>query len=361
MQSLNILLVDDFERFREAVCMMLQRRSGFVVIGQASNGLEAVRQAQELQPELILLDIGLPKLNGIEACRRIRELSPDSKILFLSQELSAEFVHEAFRIGARGYLHKSDVACELLPAMDAILEGKQFLSSRVKPFVSTCDGGVADYFCLETPQMPPRPSLWRVSGTYFEACNCRAICPCRKPGGIEMTADPTFGVCDFALSWHVVKGVFADVDVSDRFVVMAGSYRDDELGEPWPVILYVDERSSDEQFAALSNIFLGRAGGPPSQNYGARIGATYAIRRAGIELDHKPGRWFMRASTWVEVRATRMVSSDLVATSGIPGHEQSGNELVVDAFHVDDGPLGFDLRGRCGFEAHFEYSSHAGA
>jgi hypothetical protein len=339
---------------------MLEQRSSFVVLGQASDGLEAVQQAQELQPDLILLDLGLPKLNGIEACRRIREVSPHSKILFLSLEASVELVQEALRIGARGYLHKSDVACELLPGMDAVLQGKQFVSSRVKPFINTCDGA-ADPLCLERLQALPRSSAWRVSGTYFEACNCTPICPCRKQGGIKRTGGPTFGVCDFALSWHVVKGVFADIDVSDRFVVLAGSYRDDEPSKVWPVTLYVDDRSSDEQFAALGDIFLGRAGGTAFQNFGARIGETNAIRRAEIELDHRPRRWVMRASTWVEVRATRMISHDLVVTSGISGHEQPGNELIVDAFRVQDGPLDFNLRGRCGFHSRFEYSSQVGA
>ena len=123
------------------------------------------------------------------------------------------------------------------------------------------------------------------------------------------------------------------------------------------MILYIDERSSDKQFAALTDIFLGRAGGTAFQNFGVRIGDTYAVRRAAIELDHRPGRWFMRASTWVEVRATRMFSSELGVSCGIPGHDQPGNELIADALRVHDAPLDFDLRGRCGFETKFDYSS----
>jgi len=171
----------------------------------------------------------------------------------------------------------------------------------------------------------------------------------------------TYGVCEFALSWRIVNGTFAGLDLSDRFVVMAGSYNDDEPNKPWRVILYVDERSSDEQLAALTDIFLGRAGGTAFKNFGKRIGATYTVRRAAIELDHRPRRWFMRASTWVEVRATRSFSSELGVTCGIPGHDQAGNELIADALRVDDAPLDFDLRGRCGFESNFDYSSQAGA
>jgi hypothetical protein len=202
---------------------------------------------------------------------------------------------------------------------------------------------------------------WRVSGTYFEVCSCEAICPCRRLGGMRTGTRSTYGVCDFALSWRILSGSFALVDLSERLVVMAGSYNDDEPNKPWRVILYVDERSSDEQFAALTNIFLGRAGGTAFENFGKRIGTTYSVRRAAIELVHRPRRWFIRASTLVEVRATRMVASEVGVTCGIPGHNQAGNEVIADTFHVDDAPLNFDLRGRCGFESNFDYSSQAGA
>jgi DNA-binding NarL/FixJ family response regulator len=128
----KILLVDDFEEFRRFVSSILQKRAEFHVIGQASDGLEAVQRAGELQPDLILLDIGLPGLNGIEACRQIRKASPNSRILFLSQESSAEVVREALSLGAHGYLWKSD-ADELLLAMDQVLQGEKFVSRRLRP------------------------------------------------------------------------------------------------------------------------------------------------------------------------------------------------------------------------------------
>src|SRR5262249_39353370 len=127
------------------------------------------------------------------------------------------------------------------------------------------------------------------------------------------------------------------------------------------VILYIDEQSSEEQYAALMDIFLGRAGGTAFQNFGMRIGDTYAVRRAAIALDHRPRRWFMRASTWVEVRATRIVPSPFAVSSGISGTGRPGKELIADAFRVQDAPLDLDLRGRCGFQTHFDYSSQAGA
>ena len=100
------------------------------VIGVASDGLEAVQKAEELQPDLILLDIGLPSLNGIEVARQIRKLSPKSKILFLSQESSAEMVQGALGTGAQGYVLKSDAKRELLEGVNAVLRGEQSVSRR---------------------------------------------------------------------------------------------------------------------------------------------------------------------------------------------------------------------------------------
>jgi len=175
-------------------------------------------------------------------------------------------------------------------------------------------------------------------------------------GGMKLSTGSTYGECDFALSWHIVKGAFGSLDLSDRSVVMAGSYRDIEPNKPWRVILYVDERSSELQFAALTDIFLGRAGGTALKNFAARIGATYIVRRAVIELDHTPRRWFMRAATFLEVRASRIVPSEHGGvTCGIPGHDQSGNEVIADLLRVDDAPLDFNFRGRCGYESKFDY------
>ena len=100
------------------------------VIGVASDGLEAVQKAEELQPDLILLDIGLPSLNGIEVARQIRKFSPKSKILFVSQESSAEMVQGALGTGAQGYVLKGDAGRELLEGVNAVLRGEQFVSGR---------------------------------------------------------------------------------------------------------------------------------------------------------------------------------------------------------------------------------------
>ena len=132
MRSCKILVVEDFDRFRQAIVLSLKQRVEFQLIYEASNGLEAVERAEELEPDLILLDIGLPHVDGIEAARRIRKVSPNSKILFVSQESSADVVQEALHLGAQGYLLKADAAGELLPAVDAVLEGRQYLSRRLR-------------------------------------------------------------------------------------------------------------------------------------------------------------------------------------------------------------------------------------
>ena len=126
LSSIRILVVDDHEGWRRNVCQLLQVRPKFQVIGEASDGSEAVQMAEALRPDLIVLDIGLPKLNGIEAARRIRPLSPSSKIIFLSQNSDLEFVRAALSTGAQGYVRKTDAVRELLSAVDAVFRSKQF-------------------------------------------------------------------------------------------------------------------------------------------------------------------------------------------------------------------------------------------
>jgi len=128
--SIRVLLVDDFEPFRRFLSSALQARPTLQIVGEASDGLEAVQMAAELQPDLIVLDIRLPKLNGIDAARRIREVAPQSKILFVSQESSADLTREALRLGAAGYVVKTDVGRELMTAVDTVLRGERFVGNR---------------------------------------------------------------------------------------------------------------------------------------------------------------------------------------------------------------------------------------
>jgi DNA-binding NarL/FixJ family response regulator len=126
--TVRVLVVDDFEPFRRFVCSTLGKRRDLQVIGEASDGLEAVRKAEELKPDLIVLDIGLPTLDGIEVARRIRKLSLVCRILFLSQVASADVAQEAFSLGATGYVVKAYAGSELSAAVEAVCQGRQFVS-----------------------------------------------------------------------------------------------------------------------------------------------------------------------------------------------------------------------------------------
>jgi DNA-binding NarL/FixJ family response regulator len=125
----RVMVVDDYKRWHGVVSTTLQSGSRFQIIANVYDGAEAVHQAKELQPDLILLDIGLPTLNGIEVARRVREVAPNSMILFVSQETSRDVAREALATGASGYVVKSDVGKELRRAVDAVLAGERFVSS----------------------------------------------------------------------------------------------------------------------------------------------------------------------------------------------------------------------------------------
>jgi CheY-like chemotaxis protein len=133
--------------------LALDKHSHLQIVFEASDGLQAVNKATELQPDLILLDIGLPTLNGIEAARRIRYLAPNAKILFLSENNSPDIAEAALNTGARGYVIKSDAGRELLPAIQAVVEGKQFVSAR---FAGQIFSGVHDK-TISSEQTGKRP------------------------------------------------------------------------------------------------------------------------------------------------------------------------------------------------------------
>ena len=154
--AVRVLVVDDFARWRDFVLEKFRENHNLQVIGVASDGLEAVQKAEELQPDLILLDIGLPSLNGIEVARQIRKLSPKSKILFLSQESSAEMVQGALGTGAQGYVVKIDAGRELLEGVNAVLRGEQFIGNRFsgRDFVEGSYEVASQEFRAENPFAP---------------------------------------------------------------------------------------------------------------------------------------------------------------------------------------------------------------
>ena len=155
---------------------------------------------------------------------------------------------------------------------------------------------------------------WRVSGSYFEACNCEAICPCRSVGG-RPGGPSTFGECFGALSWHVHQGHANGTDLSNLQVVMSIRYLDRlQPSTPWEVVLYVDRAADDDQRAAIADIFLGRAGGTVGRLYGPAIGEVHVVRSAQITLEHVAPRKRIGVVGYLTVEAEGDASAP--ATSG---------------------------------------------
>jgi DNA-binding response OmpR family regulator len=163
--SRRVLVVEDYEPFRRFICSMLSEKPGFEIF-EVADGLEAVRKAEELRPDLIVLDIGLPLLNGIDAARRILKMSPESKILFVSQESSAEVVQEALNLGALGYVVKVHMGTELLPAVEAVLQGRQFVSRGLSGhrFILSPDSKAVEH--SKEPLPPPATEGLKVTHSH---------------------------------------------------------------------------------------------------------------------------------------------------------------------------------------------------
>ena len=147
MRPTRILVVDDFADWRRYVLEKLGENQRLQVVGVACDGLEGVQRVKELQPDLILLDIGMPKLNGIAAARQIRKVALKCKILFVTQELDADVAREALSAGGHGYVVKSDAEGELFAAVEAVLLGKTFVSPRLGEHAA--ENSMAAYFRID--------------------------------------------------------------------------------------------------------------------------------------------------------------------------------------------------------------------
>ena len=130
-RTVRILLADDHEIVRQGLRSLLQSRQGWSVIGEASNGAEAVEKAIELKPDVVVLDVGMPQLNGLDAIRRIRDALPQVEVLVLSVHDAEHVVRRALASGARAYLAKSDAGRDLVAAVEAALRHKPFLSPKL--------------------------------------------------------------------------------------------------------------------------------------------------------------------------------------------------------------------------------------
>jgi hypothetical protein len=142
-------------------------------------------------------------------------------------------------------------------------------------------------------------------------------------------------------------------------VVLASRYSDDEEGSPWSYFLYVDERADAAQREALAEIYTGRRGGTPLKQFpwAFKSANLLGVRAAALEIDHTPGRGWFRADGQVAVRVREPFPDQETVTCVIPGHHRSGRELIADVVEVTADPLEFELKGVCGYEATFEYSS----
>jgi len=137
----TIVIADDFAEFRRLVRSKL-RGDGFHIVAEAADGLEAVAKAAMLQPDVVLLDIQMPKLNGLEAATQIRSIAPQSKILFVSQNTDPDIVQSAMSDGAAGYLCKSKISRELVPAIEAAIAGKRTVGVQQGPTLNFASAGM---------------------------------------------------------------------------------------------------------------------------------------------------------------------------------------------------------------------------
>jgi hypothetical protein len=199
---------------------------------------------------------------------------------------------------------------------------------------------------------------WRIRGTYFESCNCDPICPCRRIDGVA-GGRSTHGECLGVLSWLIEDGAVDEVGLGGLPVALAIRYSDDEPGSPWTWILYLDERASEEQRAALEGIFTGRLGGDAERHFpwSWKTSELVGVRPVAFDVDHTRRRQRLRIRDRVTVRiGDRFTGAGETVTCVIPGHDRTGEELLTDELVVEDGPLAFSYRGVCGYGSTFDYS-----
>lgn len=129
--KLRILLADDHEIVRRGLCSLLQKHEGWEVCGEASDGREAIAMAQQLKPDVVIVDIGMPHLNGLDTTRQLLQLDPRFKVIVLTITDSDQVIREALSAGARGFVLKSDAARDLVSAVEALQSKSMFFTPRV--------------------------------------------------------------------------------------------------------------------------------------------------------------------------------------------------------------------------------------
>jgi len=132
---MKIVLVDDHEIMREGMCALLQKRPDMQVVGQAADGRIAVTLVEELRPDIVIMDIGMPNLNGIDATQQMIANNPHLKVMALSTHSDGAIVARMIKAGATGYMLKESAFAELVNGLDAMMNGKTFLCSRIAKVV----------------------------------------------------------------------------------------------------------------------------------------------------------------------------------------------------------------------------------
>ncbi len=129
--TISVLLADDHAIVRDGLKLLLESRPEIRVVGEATNGRDAVKQAARLRPDIVIMDIAMPELNGIEAASQIRENCPSSKVIILSMHSSTEHIYRSLKAGARGYLLKESAGVEVVNAVNAVYNGGRYLSQKI--------------------------------------------------------------------------------------------------------------------------------------------------------------------------------------------------------------------------------------
>ncbi len=155
--KLRILLADDHEIVRRGLCSLLQKREGWEVCGEASDGREALEMARQLKPDVIIVDIGMPYLNGLDTTRQLLQLDPNFKVIVLTITDSDQVIREALDAGARGFVLKSDAARDLVAAVEALQSKRMFFTPRVNDLVLA--GFLEKGHAISRTEPPDLPTL----------------------------------------------------------------------------------------------------------------------------------------------------------------------------------------------------------
>jgi len=203
-----------------------------------------------------------------------------------------------------------------------------------------------------------RLTPWRIRGSYFESCNCDAICPCRMISG-RKGGRSTHGICFGVLSWLVEDGHAGEVPLDGLAAAFVVRYDDDEPRSPWSFVVHVDERGSDEQRRALAAILVGELGGEAILRlpWLSKPSDLIDVIASPIEIRNNSSGHELRVGHTVTLSASKPFETDQVVACGIPGYDHPGTEFLADELVVNDGPFAWTLSGNCAFASPFDYSS----